>query len=139
MSNQDAQMDCINDGLTGLATIEEDGEFELLRSFVGVLAQDNERLWLGYYYDTSGSPRLRGTGAESQSSVLEGQNFGAGESPADGVCITIGRDGRLYRMNCTEALPYACYRDLGNNIATTLCACYMYVCWKSVCWDIHLI
>ena len=116
LSNLAAQSDCTSGSLTGLATFEEYGQFEALQSFVEVLLKDNNSLWLGYYYDTNGELRLRGSGVLSESPVFDdaGNFASGGESAGDRVCIAIGRDGLLQRWMCSEVLPYACYQDQGK-------------------------
>ena len=116
LSNEAAQTNCTTRGLTGLATFEEFDQFEALRSFLEVLLQDNDTVWLGYYYDTNNNVLVRGSDEMSESVVFSDMdNFAAGgASPGDGACIAIGQDGLLRRRMCNEPLPYACYQNHGK-------------------------
>ena len=116
MSNSDAQLDCASDGLSGLVTVEEERQFEALRSFANVLLSEDELLWLGYYYDASQNVLLRADSSVTESDVFEvSENFAPnGETPGNGVCIAINRDGQLNRRLCTEMLAYGCYQDMGE-------------------------
>ena len=116
LSNEAAQTNCTARGLTGLATFEEFDQFEALRGFLEVLLQDNDVVWLGYYYDTNNNVLVRGSDEMSESLVFaDTDNFVAGGvSPGDGVCIAIGQDGLLRRRMCNESLPYACYQNQGK-------------------------
>lgn len=115
MSNTAAQSDCTDSGLSGLATVEQDEQYEALKGFVNVLLKEDEQLWLGYYYDAGGNVLLRGTGVVTDSAVSIDQNFMSnGVNPGDGVCIAIGRDGLFRRTVCTMTLPYACYKEQGQ-------------------------
>ena len=116
LSNEAAQTNCTTRGLTGLATFEEFDQFEALRGFLEVLLQDNDAVWLGYYYDTNNNVLVRGSDEMSESVVFSDMdNFAAGgASPGDGACIAIGQDGLLRRRMCNEPLPYACFQNHGK-------------------------
>ena len=117
LSNEAAQSDCMSRGLTGLATFEEFDQFEALQSFLEVLLQGDNIVWLGYYYDMNGDVLVRGSGEMSESLVVgDNDNFAmSGESPGNDVCIAIGRDGLLQRRMCNEVLSYACYQNQGKD------------------------
>ena len=117
LSNEAAQSDCMSRGLTGLATFEEFDQFEALQSFLEVLLQGNDVVWLGYYYDTNGDVRVRGSDEMSESLVFgDPDNFAHRVVSADeDMCIAIRGDGRLQLHMCNDMLPYACYQNQGKD------------------------
>lgn len=131
MTAELANTDCTDRGLTGLATIEQYGQFEALRNLAASLLQDGERVWLGYYYDASSVLMVRGeNGGASTSPALqdEGNFVAGGVAPGNNVCIAVGKDGLFIRVLCSETLPYACYQNNGELDTIHTCSVFRTVC-----------
>lgn len=62
-----------------------------------------------------------GNTVDSSSPLVDTDNLGADvpqESPGNGVCLAIGGDGNLYRLQCSTQLPAFCYSQLQGKLVT---------------------
>lgn len=86
-------------------------QFEFLARYAEVLGTEGTEYWTGYRF--VGSDDLGNLPEGVEDLLLNPSNQGQGDQAAadSGTCLTIGRDGKLYKRLCTDERPAVCYRQ----------------------------
>lgn len=100
----------MDDRFTGLAVVTNE-QFANLASYAEVLGRADEFYWLGYSYrNETVLEDVSMLAVAAGSAILLPANYGPGQQQdaRQGVCIAIGKDGRLYSRLCEELLGSFC-------------------------------
>ena len=106
------------------AAVFDEQQYPLVRSYASLLVAENQFLWLGYRYnDSTTLLDSEMNVVQAGSFLLDSGNFGASSIVADaGVCVAIGRSGRLYRRSCLDSLGVVCQK-----IVLGECGCVIWI------------